>query len=210
MLRDLRYSYNNGTLEEATAAADPIVQFEAWMKKALESDLHEPHGMIVSTVGPDGRPSSRAVLLRDFDQRGFTFFTNYTSRKGREIEHNPFACINFWWPTLERQVRIEGRVSKVEPEVSDAYFASRPRGSQIGSSASPQSRPIAGREVLEARIAELEARYPEAVPRPEHWGGYRLSPDYLEFWQGRPSRLHDRLVYRLQPDGSWKIERLAP
>ncbi len=210
MLRDLRSEYTYGTLSEQEALPNPFRQLERWLTEALEAQLYEPHGMTLSTVGPDGRPSSRVVLLRGLDERGLVFFSNYQSRKGRELEANPWACVNFWWPPLERQVRVEGRVEKVEPELSDAYFASRPYDSQIGSAASPQSQVIASREVLEQRIALLRARYPETVPRPAHWGGYRLKPDTFEFWQGRPSRLHDRLVYRLQPDGSWKIERLAP
>ncbi|GIW30065.1 MAG: pyridoxine/pyridoxamine 5'-phosphate oxidase [Meiothermus sp.] len=210
MLRDLRSEYTYGTLSEQEALPNPFRQLERWLTEALEAQLYEPHGMTLSTVGPDGRPSSRVVLLRGLDERGLVFFSNYQSRKGRELEANPWACVNFWWPPLERQVRVEGRVEKVEPELSDAYFASRPYDSQIGSAASPQSQVIASREVLEQRVAELRARYPTTVPRPAHWGGYRLKPDTFEFWQGRPSRLHDRLVYRLQPDGSWRIERLAP
>jgi pyridoxamine 5'-phosphate oxidase len=210
MLRDIRYSYTSGTLEESQAEPNPFKQFEVWMKVALEANLHEPNGMILSTVGPENRPSSRAVLLRGFDSSDFVFFTNYNSRKGQEIAGNPFACISFWWPTLERQVRIEGRIAKVESAESDEYFTSRPYGSRIGSAASPQSQIIESRSKLEQIVAELEAQYPEEVPRPEHWGGYRLSPDYLEFWQGRPSRLHDRLTYRLQADGSWLMARLAP
>ncbi|MCS7069380.1 MAG: pyridoxamine 5'-phosphate oxidase [Meiothermus sp.] len=210
MLRDLRSDYTYGTLSEQDADPNPFRQFERWLREALETHLYEPHGMTLSTVGENGRPSSRVVLLRGLDEQGLVFFSNYQSRKGRELAANPWACLNFWWPPLERQVRIEGRVEKVEPAISDEYFASRPYESQVGSAASPQSEVIASREVLEQRIAELKARYPETVPRPAHWGGYRLRPDTFEFWQGRPSRLHDRLVYRLQPDGGWRIERLAP
>ncbi|GEM84443.1 pyridoxamine 5'-phosphate oxidase [Meiothermus hypogaeus] len=210
MLRDLRSDYTYGTLSEQDADPNPFRQLERWLSEAIETHLYEPHGMTLSTVGANGRPSSRVVLLRGLDEGGLVFFSNYHSRKGQELEANPWACLNFWWPPMERQVRIEGRVEKVEPQLSDEYFASRPYDSQIGSAASPQSQVIAGREVLEERIAEFKARYPETVPRPAHWGGYRLKPDTFEFWQGRPSRLHDRLVYRLQPDGGWTIERLAP
>lgn len=210
MLRDLRSDYTYGTLSEQDADPNPFRQLERWLAEAIETHLYEPHGMTLSTVGTNRRPSSRVVLLRGLDEQGLVFFSNYQSRKGRELEANPWACVNFWWPPLERQVRVEGRVERVEAQLSDAYFASRPYESQIGSAASPQSQVIASREVLEQRIAELKARYPDTVPRPAHWGGYRLKPDTFEFWQGRPSRLHDRLVYRLQPDGRWKIERLAP
>lgn len=210
MLRDLRSDYTYGTLSEQEADPNPFRQLERWLAEAIETHLYEPHGMTLSTVGTNGRPSSRVVLLRGLDERGLVFFSNYQSRKGQELEASPWACVNFWWPPLERQVRVEGRVERVEPQLSDAYFASRPYESQIGSAASPQSQVIASREVLEQRIAELKARYPNTVPRPAHWGGYRLIPDTFEFWQGRPSRLHDRLVYRLQPDERWKIERLAP
>ncbi len=210
MLRDLRSDYTYGTLSEQDADPNPFRQFERWLAEALETHLYEPHGMTLSTVGENGRPSSRVVLLRGIDDGGFVFFSNYQSRKGRELAAHPWACLNFWWPPLERQVRIEGQVEKVEPQLSDEYFASRPYESQIGSAASPQSDVIANREVLEQRIAELKARHPETVPRPAHWGGFRLRPDYFEFWQGRPSRLHDRLVYRPRPDGGWIIQRLAP
>jgi len=210
MLRDLRSDYTYGTLSEQDADPNPFRQLERWLAEAIETHLYEPHGMTLSTVGANGRPSSRVVLLRGLDDSGLVFFSNYHSRKGRELEANPWACLNFWWPPLERQVRVEGQVEQVEPQLSNEYFASRPYDSQIGAAASPQSEVIASREVLEQRIAELKARYPETVPRPAHWGGYRLKPDTFEFWQGRPSRLHDRLVYRLQPDGEWKIERLAP
>jgi len=210
MLRDLRSDYTYGTLSEQDADPNPFRQLERWLAEAIETHLYEPHGMTLSTVGANGRPSSRVVLLRGLDDSGLVFFSNYHSRKGRELEANPWACLNFWWPPLERQVRIEGQVEQVEPQLSDEYFASRPYDSQIGAAASPQSEVIASREVLEQRIAELKARYPETIPRPAHWGGYRLKPDTFEFWQGRSSRLHDRLVYRLQPDGEWKIERLAP
>ncbi|WP_027881428.1 pyridoxamine 5'-phosphate oxidase [Meiothermus rufus] len=210
MLRDLRSDYTYGTLLEQEADPNPFRQLERWLREAIEAHLYEPHGMTLSTVGENGRPSSRVVLLRGLDEGGLVFFSNYQSRKGRELAVNPWACLNFWWPPLERQVRVEGQVERLEAELSDEYFASRPYESQLGAVASPQSQVIASREELEARIAELRARYPERVPRPAYWGGYRLRPDAFEFWQGRPSRLHDRLLYRLQLDGTWKIQRLAP
>lgn len=209
-LHSLRTDYGYGSLDEGQLDPDPFRQFAAWLEVALGAGLVEPHGMTLSTVGEGGRPSSRVVLLRGYSPQGFVFYTNYQSRKGRELAANPFAALGFWWPGLERQVRIEGRVARVEPELSDAYFASRPYESQVGSAASPQSEVIAGREVLEQRIEELKARYPQAMPRPAHWGGFRLQPDYFEFWQGRKNRLHDRFAYSLQAGGSWKIERLAP
>ena len=167
--------------------------------------------MTLATATPDGRPSARMVLLRGADERGFSFFTNYESRKARELEANPFAALVFFWHELERQVRIEGRVERVSAQQSDAYFHSRPKGARIGAWASPQSQVIAGREILDSRYLEFERRHPdETVPRPANWGGYRLVPDSIEFWQGRPNRLHDRLRYTLRPAGSWLIERLAP
>lgn len=205
-----RTDYTAGTLEAHDLDPDPFTQFGRWLEVALSADLIEPNGMTLSTVGQDGRPSSRVVLLRGYSREGLVFYTNYDSRKGRELAHNPFACLGFWWPPLERQIRVEGRVERVSPEQSDAYFASRPYESQLGSAASPQSQEIASRAVLEERIARLRERYPQAVPRPAHWGGFRLVPDRFEFWQGRKSRLHDRFAYIQEPDGSWKLARLAP
>jgi pyridoxamine 5'-phosphate oxidase len=207
-LEDLRVDYEGPVLLEEEAAADPFDQFDTWLHEALGAGLVEPNAMALATVGADGRPSVRMVLLKDFDRRGFTFYTNYESRKARELDRTPFAALLFYWDKLHRQVRIEGSVEKVEPAESDAYFAKRPYGSRIGALASPQSRPI-DRHELARRFQELARRHPEDPPRPAHWGGYRLRPDRFEFWQGRRSRLHDRLVYT--PDGTgWRITRLAP
>jgi pyridoxamine 5'-phosphate oxidase len=207
---DPRNDYTYGSLSEQSANPNPIKQFEYWLLEAIEAQLHEPHGITLATVGQDGRPSSRVVLLRGLDERGLVFFSNYYSRKGREIAAHPWASLNSWWPLLERQVRIEGRVEQVEPELSDAYFASRPYQSQVAAWASPQSEVINGREELKQRVQQIMARFPDQVPRPPYWGGFRLKPDYFEFWQGRSNRLHDRLAYRLRPGGDWQIERLAP
>lgn len=209
-LRNLRYDYTKGELDESDVSPDPIEQFAVWLEAALAAGLTEPYGMTLSTVGENGRPSSRVVLLRGFSAEGLIFYTNYRSRKGRELEAHPYAALNFWWPPLERQVRIEGRVSKLSAEESDFYFASRPYESQAASASSPQSEPIPSREALLLRIEQTKLQHPERVPRPPHWGGYRLEPDYFEFWQGRQSRIHDRLAYTPEPDGSWKITRLAP
>lgn len=210
MPADLRKEYTQSGLTEADAGFDPFALFERWFQNALAANLPEPSAMTLATATPDGRPSARIVLLKGFDTRGFTFFTNYRSRKGKEIEANPFAALVLFWPELERQIRIEGRVQKVSPIESDEYHRSRPRGSQLGAWTSEQSGVIAGREVLEQTLCELLARFGDGeVPRPPHWGGYRLVPDRFEFWQGRPSRLHDRISFR-KTESDWVRERLSP
>jgi pyridoxamine 5'-phosphate oxidase len=201
-----RMDYTHGTLDEAQMLEQPIAQLRLWIEDAR--DQIEPNAMTVSTVAQNGRPSSRVVLLRGLSEQGLTFYTNYESRKGAEIAATGAACLGFWWPALERQVRIEGSISRVAAEESDAYFASRPLESQLASAASPQSQGVT-RNDLEARVAALRLEYPVSVPRPAHWGGYVVAPDYLEFWQGRKARLHDRIAYRLD-NGVWQRLRLAP
>lgn len=209
-LTALRKDYTSGTLRRADLHADPLEQFRAWFEQALASDLPEPYAVTVATADATGRPSARTVLLRGFDARGFVFYTNFSSRKGHDLAQNPQAGLLFYWPSLERQVRLEGRVERVSDEEADAYFAKRPRDSQLAAHASTrQSAPIEQRAVLEARFAELARAYPETVPRPDNWGGYRVVPDAYEFWQGRKSRMHDRFRYAAQ-DGGWRIERLMP
>ena len=209
-LSDLRKSYEQGSLEEHQVAGEPLRQFQDWLTEALRIGIHEPNAMTVATVGANGRPSSRPVLIKGCDERGIVWYTNYASRKGRELEAHPFAALQFHWVELERVVRIEGAVEKVSAEESDAYFASRPLSHRIGAWASPQSEVIPGRGTIVARAAEHGLKFGLHPPRPPHWGGYRLVPDRWEFWQGRASRLHDRIAYRLQADGSWQRERLAP
>ena len=210
-LSGLRKEYRRERLDEATAAADPLTMFEAWFAEAAESGLVEPNAMTLATATPDGKPSARVVLLKDFDAAGFNFFTNYASRKGEEIAANPFAALTFWWGPLERQIRIEGRVEKLDAAASDAYFASRPQGSRLGAWVSHQSAVIPDRTVLEQRLAELTAQYgDEAPPRPPFWGGYRVIPAVYEFWQGGLHRLHDRLRYTRRDDGTWELVRLSP
>lgn len=205
----LRKSYERAELDESASHADPMVQFEGWLQQALAAELPEPNAMTLATVGPDGRPSTRVVLIKGCDSRGIVWYSNYESRKGRELAAHPQAALQFHWVELERVVRIEGRVEKVDAAESDAYYASRPLDSRIGAWASPQSEVISSRGVLVANAAKYGARYLLNPPRPPHWGGFRLVPDRWEFWQGRPSRLHDRLRYRLE-DGAWIRERLAP
>ncbi|CAA9408009.1 Pyridoxamine 5'-phosphate oxidase [uncultured Rubrobacteraceae bacterium] len=206
----LRKEYTRSGLHETGMNPDPMVQFNYWFENAVEADLHEPNAMIVATATQDGRPSARTVLLKGYDQSGFAFYTNYEGRKARELEVNPACALLFYWGELERQVRIEGRASRISDDESDAYFASRPRGSRLGAWVSEQSRPVEDRGVLEERVRKLEAEYESLeIPRPPFWGGYRVEPEAIEFWQGRESRLHDRLVYRRE-DGVWRIERLQP
>lgn len=210
-LSDVRRVYARAGLHEAELAADPIEQFRRWLALAAEADPHDYTSMTLATADREGRPSARIVLLKGCDPRGFVFFSNYESRKGREMEENPSAALLFYWAAFERQVRIEGRVEKVSREESEAYYRTRPRGSRIGAWASQQSAVIGGREELEEKVRALEERFPtEDIPLPELWGGYRVVPDQIEFWQGRPDRLHDRLRYRRLPDGSWTVERLSP
>ncbi len=205
----LRKSYERAELDESASHADPLQQFTRWLDEALAAQVPEPNAMTLATVGDDGRPSTRIVLIKGIDPRGLAWFTNYDSRKGHELAAHPFAALQFHWVELERVVRIEGRVERVSAEESDAYFASRPLDSRIGAWASPQSQVIASRAVLVANAARYGLQYALNPPRPPHWGGYRLVPDRWEFWQGRPSRLHDRLRYRLD-SGAWVRERLAP
>jgi len=206
----IRTDYQKQSLRRRDVDSHPIIQFQKWFDEALKAQVHEPNAMTLSTVNGLGQPSGRIVLLKDVDSNGFRFYTNYTSRKGQELQHNPKAALTFFWGELERQVRIEGTVLKVDPEISTAYFKSRPIGSQIGALTSPQSQVIESRDWLENRLDEITKQVGDTSPdRPEHWGGYILIPTWIEFWQGRPSRLHDRIAYTWM-DGTWKIDRLAP
>ena len=208
-LAALRKSYERAELDERQSAADPLAQFGQWLDEAVAAQVPEPNAMTLATVGPDLRPSTRIVLVKGFDARGIVWYTNYDSRKGQELAGNPFAALQFHWVELERVVRIEGQVHQVDTAESDAYFASRPLDSRIGAWASPQSQVIEGRSVLVTSAAKYGARFLLDPPRPPHWGGFRLVPDRWEFWQGRKSRLHDRLRYRHE-DAAWVRERLAP
>jgi len=210
-IADIRNDYTLAGLDESDLDGDPIAQFDRWMTDAIKAQVFEPTAMSLATATGDGQPHSRIVLLKHFDEQGFCFFTNYDSAKGREMEENSRASICIHWPPLERQVRIEGIISKTTVVESDAYFTRRPRGSQLGAWVSQQSSEIASRQVLEKLLTEITAKFEgKPVTRPPHWGGYRLKPALIEFWQGRQSRLHDRLLYTAQPDGAWKIARLAP
>jgi pyridoxamine 5'-phosphate oxidase len=207
---DRRRSYGRDALSEKRAASEPFVQFQQWFDDALGAEMLEPHAMVAATVDAAGKPSARVVLLRGWDERGFVFFTNYESQKGREIEARPLAALVFYWDKLERQVRIEGAVEQLAAVESDAYFARRPRGHRLSAWASPQSRVVTTREALESAMAEADRRFAGAdVPRPPYWGGYRVVPSRFEFWQGRPDRVHDRIAYTKTADG-WTRERLAP
>lgn len=209
-IQNLRQEYRAAELAEADIDKSPFKQFESWFKAAVDAQLYEPNVMTLATANAAGRPSARILLLKGFDENGFVFYTNYESKKGHDLLENPQAAMVFFWPELERQVRIEGTITKVSEETSTAYFHSRPAGSQIGATASPQSKVILNRKQLEERVEELKAVYQEKeIPRPAHWGGYQLKPDHIEFWQGRPSRLHDRITYTLEGE-NWKINRLAP
>lgn len=210
-IADLRQNYTCTGLIETEADLNPFNQFKIWFDQAIDAQLLEPNAMTLATVNAEGKPSARMVLLKDFDQRGFVFFTNYNSAKGQQLNQNPWVALVFWWDSLERQVRIEGCVEKVTEQESDGYFFSRPNESRLGAWASEQSQVIENREILEQRLEELKQKYAgQDVPRPPHWGGYRVIPELIEFWQGRSSRLHDRLSYRRLKEGNWHRERLSP
>lgn len=210
-IADIRKNYSQKKLSEKKVANNPIKQFAKWWKQAVASKIDEVNAMTLATASPDGVPSARIVLLKDISEEGFTFFTNYNSFKGQQLAENPKACLIFFWKELERQVRITGLVQKINAAASDEYFNSRPEASQIGAIASPQSQVIESREWLDKHYKELKKQLEEQkIKRPEHWGGFIVKPVIIEFWQGRPSRLHDRLQYTLQENGQWKIERLAP
>lgn len=211
-LENLREDYSSHSLDIASVNSNPFLQFETWFKEAMEAQVLEPNAMILCTTDAKGQPSSRTMLLKGVEEHAFVFYTNYNSRKSQQIEQNPKVALLFLWLELHRQIRIEGRIEKINPERSTQYFQSRPRGSQIGAWASPQSEPINSRTILENKVKELEATYQdsEVLPRPDHWGGFQVIPHLFEFWQGRPSRLHDRVQYELVTEKKWAISRLAP
>ena len=207
--KNLRHDFVKASFDEKDADNNPFKQFENWFQEVIKSEVNDLNSMVLSTVTKKGRPSSRIVLLRGLANHGFNFFTNYNSRKGKELKENPYACLLFFWPELERQVRIEGKIEKVQASISDEYFALRPRESRIGACASPQSKVLKSRQELEKSIAVINVKYGEEVPRPKNWGGYILRATYYEFWQGRQSRLHDRICYTLKGE-KWIKQRLAP
>ena len=210
-LQNLRQDYSTATLSEKSINVNPIKQFDIWLNEALEAKIHEPNAMMLATATTDGRPSARVVLLKGFDMNGFAFYTNYLSRKGKEITKNPLGAITFYWGEMERQVRIEGTLEKMSKEDSEKYFHSRPKGSQLGALVSPQSQEITGRDVLETKLSQLEAEYADKeIPKPSFWGGYILKPRLIEFWQGRSNRLHDRILFKKIDNKNWKKVRLAP
>lgn len=208
-IADLRKSYEKAELKEETSHEDPLKQFEQWLQEAIQAEIPEPNAMTLATISKENRPSTRPVLIKGYDERGIVWYTNYESRKGVELSGNPWAALQFHWVELERVVRIEGRVEKISEKESDEYYRSRPLDHRIGAWASPQSQVISGREVMEKAAQKYSREYPQDPPRPKNWGGYRLKPECWEFWQGRKSRLHDRLRYRLD-GGKWRKERLAP
>ena len=210
-LQNLRRDYSLAQLSETTINTNPVKQFDIWFNEAIEAKLYEPNAMTLSTATRDGVPSARIVLLKGYDNYGFVFYTNYLSRKGKEITKNPVGALTFFWGELERQVRIEGTIEKLSKDQSERYFQTRPKGSQLGALVSPQSQEIAGREVLENKMAQLEAEYADKdIPKPSFWGGYILKPRMVEFWQGQQSRLHDRILYKKVDNSTWKTVRLAP
>jgi pyridoxamine 5'-phosphate oxidase len=207
----MRQEYTRASFDESDAHSDPIRQFQLWFNEALAAEVPEPNAMTLATATANGKPSARIVLLKSYDHRGFTFHTNYESRKGRELSDNPYAALVFFWGPLERQVRIEGHVERTSADDSDSYFQMRPLDARIGAWASRQSEVLPDRDALEARMRELEEHYADRdIPRPPHWGGFRVRPETFEFWQGRPGRLHDRIRYRKSADGGWLVDRLAP
>ena len=211
MLPELRKEYSMAGLVESDTNPDPLIQFQKWFTEAVTAQINEPNAMVLATVAPDGKPSTRTILLKGVDARGFSFFTNYESRKAQELAANPHVALTFPWLQLERQVSVEGTVTKLPRKESQAYFQVRPRGSRLGAWTSRQSEVIPGRAFLEERLRQLEAQYPgEDIPLPPNWGGYVVAPERIEFWQGRPNRLHDRLCYSRQSDGTWLLERLSP